>query len=129
MHETRARSPLGTNTFKLFRAMNAAVSYATDQFSILKPEVAILLELHEAEHQRVPIKSSAIGLTSGIPQTTANRYLKVLEDSGMIFRYRHLTDQRVTYVRLAPAIVAKLDRIFFGEPHCPEAQAGRANLG
>ncbi|WP_285713136.1 MarR family winged helix-turn-helix transcriptional regulator [Erythrobacter oryzae] len=86
------------------------------QICILKPEVTILLELYEAEHSSIPIKTSIIGLAAGIPQTTSHRYLRFLEECGMVFRYPHLTDQRVSFVRLAPAFVAKLDRVFFGDP-------------
>lgn len=109
-------SPLSANTYKLLKALDGAISAAANQITMLKPEVAILLELYEAEHSAIPIKASVIGLASGIPQTTSIRYLRHLEECGMVFRYPHLTDQRVTYVRLAPQLVAKFDRILQGDP-------------
>ena len=116
MQRPMTQSPLSMNTYRSFRATNEAIAAAMDQICILKPEVAILLELYEAEHSSIPLKASIIGLAAGIPQTTSHRYLRFLEACGMVFRYPHLTDQRVNFVRLAPALVAKLDRIFLGDP-------------
>lgn len=115
MQQSIPLSPISMNTYKNFKAVIAAIASATDQICVLKPEVAILLELYEAEHTSVPIKASVIGLAAGIPQTTSIRYLRFLEVCGMVFRYPHLTDQRVNFVRLAPALVARLDRVFLGD--------------
>jgi DNA-binding MarR family transcriptional regulator len=116
MNQSMLQSPISMNTYRTFRATNEAIAAAMDQICILKPEVAILLELYEAEHSSIPIKASIIGLAAGIPQTTSHRYLRYLEECGMVFRYPHLTDQRVNFIRLAPALLAKLDRIFLGDP-------------
>lgn len=115
MQQSIPLTPLSMNTYKSFKALNAAIASATDQFCVLKPEVAILLELYEAEHSSIPLKASVVGLASGIPQTTSIRYLRFLEACGMVLRYPHLTDQRVTFVRLSPALVTRLDAVFLGD--------------
>ena len=95
-----------------FKAINTEIASLTSQVCALKPEISLLLEIYEAERQKLHIKASVIGLASGIPQTTSIRWLRHLEEQGWITRTRHETDQRVTYLHLSPWIFEQLDSIF-----------------
>lgn len=99
----------GINTFK---AINGEIASLIGQVCALKPEVSLLIELYEAERQKLRVKASVLGLASGIPQTTSIRWLRHLEEQGWIIRTPHETDLRVTHVKLAPGMFEQLDSIF-----------------
>ena len=98
--------------FDIFRAFNLAISRITNHTCSLKPDASILIELYCAEKQGKALTVSTVGLTVGVPQATALRYLKLLEERGWITRSRHRSDQRVVYVRIAPMVYNAFDSIF-----------------
>ena len=65
-----------------------------------EPAWDILLDLFAARLQKKRISVTSACTASGVPLTTALRWLRVLEDSRMIERYDSETDQRVTWVKL-----------------------------
>lgn len=71
----------------------------------------ILLDLYIAEGQsrRVSLKSAAIG--SAAPLTTAHRWLTILEERGLIVRYRDLADARRIYIRPTQTALDKMTLI------------------
>jgi DNA-binding MarR family transcriptional regulator len=94
--------------------VNSALAAIMGQVCSLKPEMALLIELYEAEGEGKRLSASSLGLISGIPSTTTIRYVRYLEQQGWITRVPHEFDQRVVYIRLQPALVAQLDKVFRG---------------
>lgn len=66
-----------------------------------EPSWDILLDLYIAarEKRRVPTTSACIG--AHVPPTTALRWLRVLEDKGLVEREEDQRDGRRTFVRLS----------------------------
>lgn len=102
----------GIGGIKSFKAINGEIASLTGQVCALKPEISLLLEIYEAERQKLRISDSVIGLAAGIPQTIAIRWLRILEDQGLVTRTRHEIDQHVTNLHLAPWVFEQLDSIF-----------------
>jgi predicted transcriptional regulator len=71
----------------------------------------ILLDLFVAEHERrrLPIKSVCIG--SGVPQSTALRYIERLESAGLIKRHANPADRRSAHIALTEEAGIKLHAI------------------
>lgn len=65
-----------------------------------EPAWDILLDLFAARLQKKQISVTSACTASGVPLTTALRWLRVLEDSQLIERFDSETDQRVTWVKL-----------------------------
>lgn len=85
---------------------------ALDQSAIFRPELAILLELYDAELQGEVLNVSSVGLRFGVPMATMLRHLQEMEENGMVLRSEHQTDRRVILVRIAPSQFMKLDKVF-----------------
>ena len=79
-----------------------------------EPAWDILLDLFAAavHNKRVAVTSACIG--AAVPSTTALRWIKVLEDKGLILREDDTADARRTFVRLSPQGYALMLR-YFGE--------------
>lgn len=77
-----------------------------------EPAWDILLDIARVDSvgKRLSVTAACIG--SCVPPTTALRWLKVLEDSGLIYREADLTDSRRRFVRLTNAGVLQLERYF-----------------
>jgi DNA-binding MarR family transcriptional regulator len=65
-----------------------------------EPAWDILLDLFLSEERSKLISISSACIASGVPSTTALRWIKVLEDRGLVFRQPDATDSRRTYLRL-----------------------------
>ena len=74
----------------------------------------ILLDLFvaEQERRRLPIKSVCIG--SGVPQSTALRYIERLEDAGLIKRHANPADRRSAHIALTAGAEVTLHTILGG---------------
>lgn len=68
----------------------------------------ILLHLLSAELQRVPVSFTQLAERANIPPTSANRWIAVLVDRGMLIRHDDPTDARRTFVELHPNTSAAL---------------------
>lgn len=80
--------------------------------AILRPEIAILLELYDAELQGERLGISSLGLRFDIPLTTVLRHVTEMEKQGWVERGSHLQDKRVTLVRISSAMFGKLNHAF-----------------
>lgn len=85
------------------------------------PAWDMLLDLTaaKAEHRRVSITSLCIA--SGVPTTTALRWIKLLEHSGLVQRIEDETDRRRAFVSLTDRGADAMARYFkgFGSGFCP----------
>jgi DNA-binding MarR family transcriptional regulator len=72
----------------------------------------ILLDLAAArvEHKRVSITSACIA--SGVPPTTALRWIKVMVDNGLIRREDDIIDRRRSYVELTDSATLAMAKYF-----------------
>jgi exosome complex RNA-binding protein Rrp42 (RNase PH superfamily) len=73
-----------------------------------EPAWEILLDLFvaKADGSRVSVSSACAASTA--PHTTALRYLKALEENGMIKRSAHETDARIIYVTLSDTALGSM---------------------
>ena len=80
------------------------------------PAWDILLELYAAElgQRRVAVSSLCIG--AAVPATTALRWIKTLEQKGMIQRAADPTDGRRVFVSLAPDTSSAMEQFFSSLP-------------
>lgn len=76
------------------------------------PAWDILLDLYELELRQVRVKTSCVGLESGIPPPTRLRWLKALEARGLIRRQSDPTDNRIVFISLSPAASGFMDALF-----------------
>lgn len=83
-----------------FHEMDGALAKALGLQTSLKPEASILLELFGADRMGKKLTVSMLGLLDGIPQTTALRYIDLLDQHGALERSPHETDQRMRYVSI-----------------------------
>ena len=65
------------------------------------PAWDILLDLYNAETRNLALSSSNVGRVAGIAQTTALRWLSILEHRGLIVRKVDRTDGRRTNIFLS----------------------------
>lgn len=112
MNLSHMTSPKDIKAYRGFKVMNSALAAIIDQVCCLKPEMALLIELYEAEGEGRHLSASSLGLISGIAPTTTIRYVRYLEQQGWITRVAHEYDQRIVYIRLRPTMTAKLDEVF-----------------
>ena len=77
-----------------------------------EPGWDILLELMHAEHKgkRISVTSACIGSTA--PPTTALRWLRILENKGLIERFVDERDGRRSFIRLSQAGLTKMRTYF-----------------
>lgn len=66
-----------------------------------EPAWDMLLELFRCSLQGSELPITSLCIASGVPQTTALRYLELLLGNGLILRRRSDHDKRVGYVRLS----------------------------
>jgi len=74
------------------------------------PAWDILLDLLRAELAMQRVSVSSLCIASGVPATTALRYLKTMAERGMIIRHADTRDGRRVFVELAPKISQDLRR-------------------
>ena len=65
------------------------------------PAWSMLLAIFIADHDRGPLPVKSLGASSGVPMTTALRYVMLLEEAGLIEKNRSTKDRRSTLVRLS----------------------------
>lgn len=72
----------------------------------------MLLDLYAAHHEERLVSVSSLCLASGVPQTTALRWIKTLTADGSLIRSRDDSDGRRVYVQLGSGMHEKLDAYF-----------------
>ena len=79
-----------------------------------EPAWDIMLDLYvaAAQDKRIAVTSACIG--SAVPATTALRWIKILEDRGLIEREVDEVDARRTFVRLSPRGCALMEEYLAG---------------
>jgi DNA-binding MarR family transcriptional regulator len=75
------------------------------------PAWDMLLDLYVQEEAQVGTMISALCIASGVPQTTALRYIYRLAEMGLVEITDHPTDHRRTMVRLAGHVPARIERL------------------
>lgn len=61
----------------------------------------ILLDLYVRDHERNLTSVTSVCVASCVPPTTALRHISILEEMGMLERFRSGSDARVNYLRLS----------------------------
>jgi DNA-binding MarR family transcriptional regulator len=77
-----------------------------------EPAWDILLLLYGVEHSPERLSISAVSASVDAPPTTVLRWIEKLEHAGMILRQKHPTDRRISWLRLTPECVSRLDDFF-----------------
>ncbi len=74
---------------------------------LVEPTWDMLLDLFIAHRERRKTAVKSVCISANVPQTTALRHLRWLDEQGLVERLTHPRDARSTYVRLtADAITA-----------------------
>lgn len=100
---------------KLVSWIKSARSLRTQFFDaelFADPAWDILLDLYGLELRQVRVKTSCVGLESGIPPPTRLRWLKASEHRGLIRRQSDPTDNRIVFISLSPAAIGIMDALF-----------------
>ena len=69
---------------------------------LFDPAWSMLIDLYRAALLGKPLSVTAVMIGSGVPDTTALRYLRILEERGYVERFPDKNDRRRIYVRLSP---------------------------
>lgn len=77
-----------------------------------EPAWDILLDLYSANLAQKRVAVGSVCIASGVPATTAIRWLKVMETKGLVRRLPDPTDARRTFVELSPEVTAHMDALF-----------------
>jgi len=95
----------------LIQARRTRARYLTPEL-FADPAWDILLDLLRAEiaHERISVSSACIA--AAVPTTTGLRWLKALEQHGLVVRQRDVHDARRTYVALSKDTSMALRRYF-----------------
>jgi len=79
--------------------------------SFRDPAWDMLLDLYVQHETSGGTMISALCIASGVPQTTALRYIYRLAELGLVEINGHATDQRRTMVRLADHVCPRIERL------------------
>lgn len=78
------------------------------------PAWDILLDLYIAAHQGVEVSVTSACVAAAVPETTALRWLKVLEKADLVTRERDKRDHRRVMVRITRDGFEKMSKFFIG---------------
>lgn len=82
-----------------------------------EPAWQMLLELYIAHYQRDQFTVTNLCIASNEPQTTALRWIDILETEGLIYRLTSRTDKRLKFIRITGAAIERLDQYFLKRTH------------
>jgi DNA-binding MarR family transcriptional regulator len=77
-----------------------------------EPAWDVLLDLYDADLRQVRLKASSVCLGSRVPPTTSHRWLKALENRGLVERRDDPNDARRVFVSLTPHAISTMDALF-----------------
>lgn len=77
----------------------------------VEPAWDMMLDLFVAQNMERDIGLTSVAMASGVPLTTALRYLKVMEAQKLVKRYPDEKDRRVWNVRLTDKAVGQMRNI------------------
>lgn len=95
----------------VIRGRNQRTRYFPEEL-FADPAWDIMLGLLEAEIANRRVSVSSACLVAGVPATTALRYLKILEEKGLVTRIPDPLDARRVWVELAPETSVAMRRWF-----------------
>ena len=103
---------LGELALQLYRARRRRDEIFGDGALFREPAWDILLDLYIAAHNgnEVSVTSACVG--AAVPETTALRWLKVLEEGGLVERERDNRDHRRIMVRITRDGFVKMSEFF-----------------
>jgi DNA-binding transcriptional ArsR family regulator len=120
MYRTK-RENLGTNG--LSQRRHALVSVAREMVAHARrrrqflpdavfqdPQWMMTLDLFIASEEGREVSVSSLCCASGVPPTTALRHIRYLQEQGILERFSHPNDKRISLVRLAEASRSQLAR-------------------
>jgi DNA-binding MarR family transcriptional regulator len=111
----------------LIRARRNRARYLTPEL-FADPAWDILLDLLRAEiaHERISVSSAC--LAAGVPPTTGLRWLKTLEEHGLVLREGDPRDARRIFVVLSPETSKALRRYFLEVVGTAEPDAMKSEI-
>lgn len=110
--ETLDRSRLLANTIRLMIAARRARGKYLPNDLFADPVWDMLLELLEAEILPRQVSISFLCRAAAVPETTALRWLKKMEERGLVVRRSDPHDLRRVFIELAPGTSQALRRYF-----------------
>ncbi len=78
-----------------------------------EPTWDILLDLFMAELKNVRMQTTSVCIGAQVPQTTALRWIALLEREDLVRRYRDNEDSRRVYIQLTDSALRKMVQIFY----------------
>lgn len=78
-----------------------------------EPTWDILLDLFIAELRNVKMQTTSVCIGAQVPQTTALRWLALLEREKLVRRYRDRDDSRRVYIQLTELALRKMVQVFY----------------
>ncbi|WP_197063538.1 helix-turn-helix domain-containing protein [Novosphingobium malaysiense] len=78
-----------------------------------EPTWDILLDLFMAELKNIKMQTTSVCIGAQVPQTTALRWIALLEREELVRRYRDSQDSRRVYIQLTDAALRKMVQIFY----------------
>ena len=109
----RSHSPAspGSKIGEILRARSMRAKFFKAEL-FADPAWDMLLDLYRAELDQYRVSVTSLCTASGVPTSTALRWLKALEDGGLITRRQDPLDGRRTFVALTTAAVESMDAYF-----------------
>lgn len=96
----------------MFMEVNKAIGSSVDQICILKPEIALLIEIYSAETRNKNLMVFASEIVSGISKETYRRCLEYLASQGWIIYQGCDKNVAQREFHLSPVITEKLHMVF-----------------
>jgi DNA-binding transcriptional ArsR family regulator len=84
--------------------------FAAELFADPVWDMLLDLTAATAEHRRISVTS--LCLASGVPPTTALRWISVLENAGLVERQHDSTDKRRAFITLSDTAISQIARYF-----------------
>ncbi|MFZ9395617.1 MAG: MarR family transcriptional regulator [Erythrobacter sp.] len=87
------------------------------------PAWDMLLDLTAAAGEKVKVSVTSLCIASGVPATTALRWVRHMIDAGLFVRTEDRVDKRRAFISLSDAALAAMSRYFAEVEHSPLARA------